>query len=121
MKLILESLATKKGRILEGMALMPTVSLNGNIYTAEEIDATQNLNIPLKADWEHTDEIIGNVVYTLKPESHTLNYIATITKDQRAAEIQEGVHKVSIEADVAEVIQSCTKIRCYNMPVGLKM
>ena len=120
-KLILESFGTYKGRILEGVALTPTISLNGNIYAAEEIDKARNLNVPLKADWEHTDEIIGNVVYTLDEANHRLLYRATITDDKRASEIKEGVHKVSIEANVDEVAESCTKARCYNLVQGLTM
>lgn len=120
-KLILESFGTYKGRILEGVALTPTISLNGNIYAAEEIDKARNLNVPLKADWEHTDEIIGNVVYTLDESNHRLLYRATITDDKRASEIKEGVHKVSIEANVDDVAESCTKARCYNLVQGLTM
>ena len=118
---IIESVGTVKGRIIEGTALMPTISENGNIYTGEEIDRTQNLNVPLKADWEHTSENIGQVVYTLDPKTHTLFYRATITSEKRASEITEGVHKVSIEAGVQEVVKSCTPIRCYNLLSGITM
>ena len=118
---IIEGTGTVKDRVIEGVALVPTVSLNGNIYTAEEIDRAKNLNTPLKADWEHTDENIGSVTYTLDPNSHTLFYRATITSDNRASEITEGVHKVSIEAGVEEVARSCTPIRCYNLVHGITM
>jgi len=118
---IIESTGTVKGRTIEGIALVPTVSENGNIYTADEIDKAQNLNTPLKADWEHTAENVGQVVYTLDPRTHTLFYRATITSEKRANEITEGVHKVSIEAAVSEVAKSCTPVRCYNLISGITM
>lgn len=120
-RVVIESTGTVKGRVIEGTALVPTVSLNGNIYTAEEIDKAKNLNTPLKADWEHTSENIGHVVYTLDPKNHTLFYRATITSESRAVEITEGVHKVSIEAGVEEVARSCTPARCYNLVSGITM
>ena len=119
--IIIESVGVKTGRIIEGKALEPTISLNGNIYSAEEIDAASGLNIPLKADWEHTDEVIGTVTYTLNPQEHALYYRAEITDDKRASEITEGVHKVSIEAGVEEVNRSCSRKRCYNLVSGLTM
>lgn len=120
-KLVLESVGTLKGRVIEGIALTPSVSLNHNIYSAEEIDATRNLNVPLKADWEHTSENIGHVVYTLDPDNHVLKYTATITDEKRASELQEGVHRVSIEANVDEVTESCNRKGCYNLLSGLTM
>lgn len=116
MKLVLESNATVKGRIIEGIALVPTVSRNGNIYSEEEILKAENLGIPLKADWEHTDEIIGSVVYTLDESLPGIRYRAEITTDRQ---ITEGIHKVSIEANINEVVASCTRQRCYNLVSGI--
>lgn len=118
---VIESVGTVKGRVIEGVALVPTISENGNIYTGEEIDKAANLNTPLKADWEHTAENVGQVVYTLDPQTHTLFYRATITSESRASQITEGVHKVSIEAGVNEVAKSCTPVRCYNLVSGITM
>jgi hypothetical protein len=117
MKLVLESNATVKGKIIEGIALVPTVSRNGNIYSEEEILKAENLGVELKADWEHTDEIIGSVVYTLDESLPGIRYRAEITSDRT---ITEGVHKVSIEASINEVTASCTRQRCYNLVSGIR-
>jgi hypothetical protein len=116
LKLVLESIGSIKNRILEGIALTPSVSANGNIYSEEEIFAARNLNIPLKLDWEHTDEIIGNVVFSLNKKERRIEYRATVTSDR---EIKEGTHKVSIEANIDEVKESCTRARCYNLVEGI--
>lgn len=125
-KVVWESVGTVKEfgtrKILEGKALEPTISLNGNIYSAEEIDAAKNLNVPLRADWEHdVSKVIGTVEYTLNPQEHALYYRAEITEPNYAREIKEGVHKVSIEAGVDEAVSSCTRKRCYNLIQGLTM
>lgn len=109
-------------RVLEGKALEPTVSLNGNVYSAEEIDEAKNLNVSLRADWEHdTSQVIGSVVYRLEPKEHALYYRAEITDKNYISKIKEGVHKVSIEAGVEEAVSSCTKKRCYNVLQGITM
>ena len=117
MKVVIESFGTLKGKTIEGIALTPAVSLNRNIYSVESIDSARNLDIPLKADWEHTDEIVGTVVYTKGP-NHSILYKAEITSE-RANEIKEGVHKVSIEAQVDEVVNSCNRKGCYNLVDGI--
>ena len=109
-------------RVLEGKALEPTVSLNGNVYSSEEIDEAKNLNVPLRADWEHdTNQVIGTVVYRLEPKEHALYYRAEITDKNYISKIKEGVHKVSIEAGIEEAVSSCTKKRCYNVLQGITM
>ena len=129
MKLILESNATVKNKvkegktvkILEGRALEPTVSGNGNIYSAEEILQAQNVGVLLQADWEHTEELVGTVVYSLDESIPALDYRIEITDETRASQIKEGIHKVSIEADVREAISSCTRNRCYNLVSGITL
>ena len=107
-KVIIESVGNVKGRIIEGIALTPAVSLNRNIYSIEAIDSAKNLGISLKADWEHTDEIIGSVVYSKGP-NHSIMYRAEINTNRV---IKEGVTKVSIEASVDEVVNSCNRKGC---------
>ena len=115
MKVLIESVGTVKGKIIEGIALTPAVSLNRNIYSVEAIDSAKNLGIPLRADWEHTDEIIGTVVYSKGP-NHSINYRAEINTNR---EIKEGITKVSIEASVDEVVNSCNRKGCYNLVDGI--
>ena len=66
-KVVLESFGTLKGKFIEGIALTPAVSLNHNIYSSEAIDNAKNLGISLPANWEHTEEIVGTVVYSQGP------------------------------------------------------
>ena len=120
-KLIIESNGIKKGRFIEGIALTPIISLNGNAYSAEAIDDTKNLNVPLPANWEHTEESVGEVIYSLDPETHTIHYKAEITNESRIKDIREGVHKVSIEASVDDVATACNKKRCYNIVGSMTM
>ena len=116
-KVIIESFGKLTGRVIEGIALTPAVSLNRNIYSAEAIDTARNLDVSLPADWEHTDEKVGTVVYS-KGENHSIMYRAEITTE-RANEIKEGVHKVSIEANIDEVVSSCNRKGCYNLVDGI--
>lgn len=125
-QVIWESVGTVKEsngqRIIEGKALEPTISLNGNIYSAEEIDNAKNLNVELRADWEHDlNTVIGTVSYRLNKEEHALYYRAVITDENYSRQIKEGVHKVSIEAGVEEAFPSCTRSRCYNLVQGITM
>ncbi len=115
MKVVIESVGNVKGRIVEGVALTPGVSLNRNIYSIEAIDNAKNLGVILKADWEHTDEIIGSVVYSKGP-NHSILYRAEISTDRV---IKEGVTKVSIEASVDDLVSSCNRKGCYNLVDGI--
>ena len=117
MKVVIESVGNVKGRIIEGIALTPAVSLNRNIYSIEAIDSARNLDKQLPCDWEHTDEIVGHVTY-FKGPNHSINYRAEITTE-RASHIKEGIHKVSIEASVDDVVSSCNKKGCYNLVDGI--
>ena len=116
-KVIIESFGKLIGRVIEGIALTPAVSLNKNIYSAEAIDSAKNLDVSLPADWEHTEEKVGTVVYS-KGENHSIKYRAEITTE-RATELKEGVHKVSIEANIDEVVSSCNRKGCYNLVDGI--
>ncbi len=116
-KVIIESFGKLTGRVIEGIALTPAVSLNRNIYSAEAIDTAKNLDVILPADWEHTDEKVGTVVYS-KGENHSIIYRAEITTE-RSKELKEGIHKVSIEANIDEVVSSCNRKGCYNLVDGI--
>ena len=116
-KVIFESIGKLTGRVIEGIALTPAVSLNHNIYSSEAIDNAKNIGVTLPANWEHTEEIIGEVVYSQGP-NHSILYRAEI-KTERASELKEGVHKVSIEANIDEVVESCNRKGCYNLIDGI--
>ena len=116
-KVIIESFGKLTGRVIEGIALTPAVSLNRNIYSAESIDTAKNIGISLPANWEHTDEIVGTVVYS-HDNNHSIAYRAEITTE-RSKELKEGVHKVSIEANIDEVVSSCNRKGCYNLVDGI--
>lgn len=116
-KVVIESFGILKGKTIEGIALTPAVSLNHNIYSSEAIDNAKNLGVTLPANWEHTEEIVGDVVYSQGP-NHSILYKAEI-KTERASELKEGVHKVSIEANIDEVVESCNRKGCYNLVDGI--
>ena len=116
-KVIFESIGKLTGRVIEGIALTPAVSLNHNIYSAEAIDNAKNIGVKLPANWEHTEEIIGEVVYSQGP-NHSILYRAEI-KTERASELVQGIHKVSIEANIDEVVESCNRKGCYNLIDGI--
>ena len=116
-KVIFESIGKLTGRIIEGTALTPAVSLNHNIYSSEAIDNAKNIGVTLPANWEHTEEIIGDVVYSQGP-NHSILYRAEI-KTERASELVQGIHKVSIEANIDEVVESCNRKGCYNLIDGI--
>ena len=116
-KVVIESFGVLKGKIIEGVALTPAVSLNHNIYSAEAIDNAKNLGVTLPANWEHTEEIVGDVIYSQGP-NHSILYKAEV-KTNRANELKEGIHKVSIEANVDEVVESCNRKGCYNLVDGI--
>lgn len=116
-KVIFESFGKLTGRVISGIALTPAVSLNHNIYSSEAIDNAKNLGVTLPANWEHTEEIVGDVVYSQGP-NHSILYKAEV-KTNRANELKEGVHKVSIEANIDEVVESCNRKGCYNLVDGI--
>ena len=116
-KVIFESSGKLTGRVIEGIALTPAVSLNHNIYSSEAIDNAKNIGVTLPANWEHTEEIIGEVVYSQGP-NHSILYRAEI-KTERASELVQGIHKVSIEANIDEVVESCNRKGCYNLIDGI--
>lgn len=121
-KVIIESTATKKGNVFEGIALTPSVSLNHNIYSAEEIDSAKNVGVSLPANMEHDHtQIVGEVVYHNIPETHSLGYRAVVKDESAAAKLSDGTYKVSIEAGVEEVAQSCNKKGCYNLVTGITL
>ena len=120
-KVIIESVANFSSGKITGRALVPGISRNGNQYTPDQMESAKNLGVPLKLDWEHTSENIGNVVFTYDNTLQEMHYTGTVTDAKRLAEIKNGSYQVSIEASVDEVMQSCTPKRCYNMLVGLTM
>ena len=120
-KVIIESVANFSSGKITGRALVPGISRNGNQYTPDQMESAKNLGVPLKLDWEHTSENIGNVVFTYDNTLQEMHYTGTVTDAKRLAEIKNGNYQVSIEASVDEVMQSCTPNRCYNMLIGLTM
>lgn len=120
-KVLLESTATVTGSKVTGIALTPTTSANKNNYLPDVIDTAKNVNIPLdNFNWEHTDEKVGTVKFTVDPKTHTMYYEGNILTD-RKNQVKEGKYKVSIEAHVDEVVQTCTTKTCYNTPMQLTM
>jgi len=120
-KVLIESTATVTGSHIRGIALTPTTSKNGNNYLPDVIDSAKNVNVLLdNLNWEHTNEKVGTVKFTVDPNSHTMYYEGNILSERRN-QIKEGTHKVSIEAHVDEVARTCSPKTCYNTPMTLTM
>ena len=120
-KVLIESTATVTGSKISGVALTPTTSRNGNNYLPDVIDSAKNVNVLLdNLNWEHTNEKVGTVKFTVDPNSHTMYYEGNILSERRN-QIKEGTHKVSIEAHVDEVARTCSPKTCYNTPMTLTM
>ena len=118
-KVVFHGIAEIAGSRVWGRALVPGISRNGNLYTPDVIEHSKNLNVPLKLDWEHTDEIIGTITYTYDKELQELHYDGIIRSEGRKNEIKEGTYQVSIEGVPERIEHVCTPRQCYNMPIEL--
>ena len=120
-KLIIESLGTVSEQAqITGIAAVPRISRNGNLYTKTELERADGVRVPL--NWEHnSDKVIGHATFRYNPELEQLFYEATVTDESTAALVRNKKLFTSIEADVRDVQQICNGPRdCFAMPVGLE-
>lgn len=118
-KIIFTGLAEIEGSRIWGRAMVPGISRNFNLYTPDQMEISNGLGVPLRLDWEHTEEVIGSVIFTYNKELQELHYEGTVTKQSRMNEIKDGKYQVSIEADCESVEHVCTENQCYNMALGI--
>ena len=119
-KLVLESSAKiSETAKIRGIALIPRISRNGNLYTKEEIRKAHNKTVPL--NWEHeSDKVIGEVRFLYNEELEQLFYEGAVTDPAYAQAVRNKNFHTSIEADVGSVSHICNGPGdCFAMPKDL--
>ena len=58
---------------ISGVALIPRISRNHNLYTKEELKRFDGITVPL--NWEHNgDKVIGKATFRYNEETETVFY-----------------------------------------------
>ena len=104
---------------ITGVALIPRISRNDNLYTKEELKRFDNITVPL--NWEHdTGKQIGSVTFHYNQELETVYYDGMITDEASADLARNKTLFTSIEADPVTMKQVCNgPDDCFQMPFGL--
>lgn len=104
---------------ITGVALIPRISRNGNLYTKQELARFDKVKVPL--NWEHdSDKKIGEVTFHFNQELETVYYDGFITDEASANMARNKTLYTSIEADPISQQMVCNGHNdCFNMPYGL--
>ena len=104
---------------IQGVALIPTISRNENLYTKAELARFDGVTVPL--NWEHDpDNVIGEVTFHYNPSSQTVFYEGEITDPSAALLAKNKLLYTSIEAQPTSVQNICNGPGdCFHMPFGL--
>jgi len=104
---------------ITGVALIPRISRNNNLYTKKELSRFNNVRVPL--NWEHNpDKKIGFVTFRYNEEMETVYYEGTITDEAAANLARNKTLFTSIEADPVDMKEVCNgPDDCFHMPFGL--
>lgn len=116
----IESYATiDESARIQGVALIPRISRNNNLYTKEELARFNGVKVPL--NWEHnSDKVIGSVTFHYDPSSETVFYEGEITDPSAALLARNKLLFTSIEATPTAVKRVCNGANdCFQMPFGL--
>ncbi|MDE1867051.1 MAG: hypothetical protein KGI08_04990 [Thaumarchaeota archaeon] len=118
-KLILESTLVIESHKISGIALIPRISRNQNLYLPEELKRADGKTVPL--NWEHQTEksAIGQVTFHYDKDLQQLRYEGIITDENAYTLIKNRTHHVSIGAEPSSVKSVCGSEQCYNLPEGL--
>ncbi len=105
---------------ITGVALIPRISRNNNLYTKKELSRFNNVRVPL--NWEHNpDKKIGMVTFRYNEEMETVYYEGIITDEAAANLARNKTLFTSIEADPIDMKEVCNgPDDCFHMPFGLK-
>ena len=119
-RMLIEGYATidEKAHIT-GVALIPRISRNNNLYTKEELKRFNNVKVPL--NWEHDrNKEIGFVTFHYNSEIETVYYDGYITDEAAANLARNKTLFTSIEADPVSMKDVCNGSGdCFHMPFGL--
>jgi len=116
----IESYATiDESAKIQGVALIPRISRNNNLYTKEELVRFNGVTVPL--NWEHNpDKVIGEVTFQYDSTSETVFYEGEITDPSAALLAANKLLYTSIEATPTNVQKICNgSTDCFHMPFGL--
>jgi len=104
---------------ITGVALIPRISRNDNLYTKEELKRFDNITVPL--NWEHDEHrVIGEVTFHYNPDMETVFYEGDITDEPAANLARNKTLFTSIEADPVSMKDVCNSPGdCFHMPFGL--
>ena len=119
-KIRLESYATIDEQAhITGVALIPRISRNNNLYTKEELRRFDNVKVPL--NWEHDrSKEIGFVTFHYNSEIETVYYDGFITNEAAADLARNKTLFTSIEAEPVSMRDVCNGSGdCFHMPFGL--
>lgn len=105
---------------IQGVALIPRISRNNNLYTKKELARFNNVQVPL--NWEHDpNKKIGSVTFSFNPETEQVFYDGMITDEAAAALARNRTLYTSIEAEPQSSREVCNGPGdCFAMPFGLK-
>jgi len=104
---------------IQGVALIPRISRNNNLYTKEELRRFDGVTVPL--NWEHNgDKVIGEATFHYNAELETVYYEGVITDPSAAILAKNKLLFTSIEATPTDVKKICNGVSdCFQMPFGL--
>lgn len=105
---------------ITGVALIPRISRNNNLYTKAELERFDGVTVPL--NWEHDpSNVIGQVTFHYNPSQETVYYEGEITNEASANVARNKLLFTSIEATPTEVREICNgDSDCFAMPFGLR-
>ena len=104
---------------ITGVALIPRISRNNNLYTKAELQRFDNVQVPLS--WEHDPtKNIGSVTFHYNSELETVYYDGMITDEASADLARNKTLFTSIEANPTDMREVCNgPDDCFHMPFGL--
>jgi len=104
---------------ISGVALIPRISRNNNLYTKRELERFDDVTVPL--NWEHDpSKVIGSVTFHYNSEQETVFYEGIITDEGAASLVRNKTLYTSIEAEPIDMKEICNSPGdCFHMPFGL--
>lgn len=104
---------------IHGVALLPRISRNNNLYTKQELQRFNDVKVPL--NWEHDpSKVIGMATFHYNSEIETVFYDGEITDEAAASLARNKTLFTSIEAEPTSAREICNGASdCFSMPFGL--
>ena len=104
---------------ISGVALIPRISRNQNLYTKEELKRFDGKTVPL--NWEHNPEkVIGQATFHYNADTESVFSEGEITDPSASILAKNRLLYTSIEATPTSVKHVCNGATdCFSMPYGL--